>query len=72
MKREPNVAMMSVLRKITPCHFVIPDGSSRIEIRYHATGCQSGWGVYADGSLIEQRPGFTEARSVALGLAAGQ
>ncbi|WP_448203777.1 hypothetical protein [Azospirillum sp. sgz302134] len=65
------MAMMSVWKQIDPCHFVMQGGRGRIELRYHSAGHESGWGVYADGALVQRSPRFTEARGVALGLAAG-
>lgn len=63
--------MVSIWKKISPCHFVMQDCHHRIEIRYHASGSLSGWGVYADGTLVQQRAAFTEARGIAMGLATG-
>ena len=63
---------MAVWKQISPRHFAMVGGGRRIELRYEGAGFQSGWGVYADGAFVHQRPGFMEARGLALTLAAGE
>lgn len=65
------MAQTTTWKQLSPCHFVMENGAHRIELRYQAAGFQSGWGVYEDGSFVQQQPGFMEARSVAYALASG-
>ncbi|HYG90243.1 MAG TPA: hypothetical protein VD978_28755 [Azospirillum sp.] len=64
------MAKKPVWKQITPRHYAVEGGGHRIELRYEGAGFQSAWGIYADGAFVHQRPGFMEARGVALTLLA--
>ncbi|HYG91605.1 MAG TPA: hypothetical protein VD978_35750 [Azospirillum sp.] len=66
------MAKKPVWKQISPRLFAMESGGRRIELRYEGTGFQGGWGVYADGAFVRQRPGFMEARRIALTLVGGQ
>ena len=58
-----------VWTKLSPRHFRLQHAGRRIEIHYEGAGSQSGWSVYAGGKLVNRRPGFLDARGLALSLA---
>lgn len=67
--READMSLKPTWTKENSLSYAVELEGRRVDLRYEASGFQSGWAVYAGEELIERCGELMEARGLAMALA---